>query len=89
MCNVVRWTWLIVAMAIASCGSDMTEDRSGLGGHHPGQQGRKYAVHGGVSTRGMQPESGPSRVDGSVNIETSDMVGRKFEVRGGTFHGAQ
>lgn len=89
MCNVVRWTWLIVAMALASCGSDTMEDRSGLGGHHPLQQDQKYAVYGGVSTRGMQPESGPSRVDGSVNVETPAMVGQKFEVRGGTFHGAQ
>jgi len=89
MRNAVRLTWLIVAMALAGCGSDTTENRHGLADCSHLQQGQKYAVCGGVSTRGMQPEGGQSRVDGSVNVGTSDVAGQKFEVRGGTFHAAQ
>ena len=66
MCNVVRLTWLIVAMALAGCGSDTREDRSGLADPPHVQQGQKYAVYGGVSISGMPPEGGRSRVDGSV-----------------------
>jgi hypothetical protein len=83
MCNVGRVAWLIVALALAGCGSDSTEDRSALGGYFPIQQGQKYGVYGGVSTHGVQPEGGSGRVVGSVDVRTPDMTGQKFAVRGG------
>jgi hypothetical protein len=85
----MRLTWLIVAMALAGCGSDTMEDRSGRADPPNLQQGQKYAVYGGVSTRGIQPEGAQSRVDGAVHAGTSDVAGHKYEVRGGTFLGVQ
>ena len=88
MCKVVRLTWLIVAMALAGCGNDTIENRSGQADCPHVQQGQKYAVCGGVSISGIPPEGGQSRVDGSEHAGTSDMAKQKFEVRGGTFLGA-
>ena len=89
MGNTVTLTWLLVAMALAGCGSDSMEQRSGRADCPHVQQGQKYAVCGGVAIQGPPPEGGPSRVDGAGQAGPADLAGQKFEVRGGTFLGAQ
>jgi hypothetical protein len=89
MGKTVTLTGLIVALALAGCGSDSMEQRSGRTECPHVQQGHTYAVCGGVAIQEPPPEGGPSRVDGAGLTGTPAMVGQKFEVRGGTFLGTQ
>lgn len=89
MGNTVTLTWLLVTLVLAGCGSDSMEQRSGRADCPHVQQGQKYAVCGGVAIQEPPPEGGPSRVDGAGLTGTPAMAGHRFEVRGGTFLGAQ
>ena len=83
MCKAVRLTWLIVAMALAGCGNDTIENRSGRADCPHVQQGQKYAVCGGVSISGMPPEGGQSRVDGQSMREHQTWRNKSLRCGGG------